>query len=288
VSLFPQTATLSEDCRKTGLEKMQELGLDDRAYCDRRRSIAAVCPRIYDDGDSVTLQFQIGEIQSQMLVNDPYYLVLSYTRAMMAFLLFNREPKHIAVIGLGGGSIPKWCYRHLPATDITVVEINPDVIALREQFHIPTDDDRFRVICGDGADYVAETSDSPEALLVDGFDVLGQPPQLCSQQFYDDCYHALALMACWLSICAASWINNRSIEFGKVSMAACESSSPKTGKTESCSRLREKVSGRDSSRPSDSHKGYGLVFSPGPSWRQTISSLRRGRLAVAADLATRL
>ena len=171
---------------------MQELELDDRAYCDRRRRIAAVRPRIYEDGDSVTLQFQIGEIQSQMLVSDPYYLVLSYTRAMMAFLLFNREPKHIAVIGLGGGSIPKWCYRHLADTDITVVEINPNVIALREQFHIPTDDYRFRVICGDGADYVAATSDSPEALLVDGFDVLGQPPQLCSQQFYDDCYRALA------------------------------------------------------------------------------------------------
>ena len=171
---------------------MQEFELDDRVYRDRWRRVAMVRPRICEDGDSVTLQFQIGEVQSQMLVSDPYHLVLAYTRAMMAFLLFNRQPRHIAVIGLGGGSIPKWCYRHLPATDITVIEINPDVIALREQFHIPTDDDRFRVICGDGADYVATTSDSPEALLVDGFDVLGQPPQLCSQQFYDDCYRALA------------------------------------------------------------------------------------------------
>lgn len=29
-------------------------------------------------------------------------------------------------------------------------------------------------------------------LLVDGFDKIGQPPQLCSQQFYDNCYRALA------------------------------------------------------------------------------------------------
>jgi spermidine synthase len=31
-----------------------------------------------------------------------------------------------------------------------------------------------------------------EVLLVDGFDIHGQPPQLCSQEFYDDCYRALA------------------------------------------------------------------------------------------------
>ena len=27
---------------------------------------------------------------------------------------------------------------------------------------------------------------------MDGFDVHGQPPQLCSQEFYEDCYRALA------------------------------------------------------------------------------------------------
>ena len=40
-----------------------------------------------------------------MLASDPDFLVLSYTRTMMAFLLFNSEPKRIAVLGLGGGSI---------------------------------------------------------------------------------------------------------------------------------------------------------------------------------------
>jgi spermidine synthase len=39
---------------------------------------------------------------------------------------------------------------------------------------------------------VASTEDSPEVLLVDGFDAHGQPPQLCSQEFYEDCYRALA------------------------------------------------------------------------------------------------
>jgi len=155
-------------------------------YRQRQRRFAEVEPFVYEDGDSVTLQFQIGEIQSEMLASDPGFLVLSYTRTMTAFMLFNSEPKRIAVIGLGGGSMPKWCYRQLPAADITVIEINTRVVALRDQFYIPIDDDRFRVICGDGADYIAQTSGSLEVLLVDGFDIHGQPPQLCSQEFYDD------------------------------------------------------------------------------------------------------
>ncbi len=180
------------DCKEIGLEQVQEAEQVD-AVCDNsRRRSAEVRPRIYADGDALTLQFQIGEVQSQMLASDPNLLVLSYTRAMMSFLSFYPHPRRIAMIGLGGGSMPKWCYRQLPTTDITVIEISPMVIALREQFYIPADDTRFRVLCGDGADYVATTEDAPEVLIVDGFDLLGQPPQLCSQTFYEDCYRALA------------------------------------------------------------------------------------------------
>jgi spermidine synthase len=149
-------------------------------------------PRLYEDGDVVTLQFQIGEVQSQMRMSDPHGLVLAYTRAMLSFLRVPPAPRRIAMIGLGGGSMAKWCYWQLPETAITVVEINPMVIALRGEFLVPADDHRFHVLWGDGAEYVAHTEEEPEVLLVDGFDVEGQPPQLCSQAFYEDCYRALA------------------------------------------------------------------------------------------------
>jgi spermidine synthase len=71
------------------------------------RRFAEVRPRVYQDGDSMSLQFQIGEIQSEMRISDPNFLVLSYTRAMISFLHLLEEPKRIAVIGLGGGSMPK-------------------------------------------------------------------------------------------------------------------------------------------------------------------------------------
>ena len=60
-------------------------------------------------------------VQSSMKVDDPYELVLSYTRAMMAFLLFHPRPEHVVMIGLGGGSMAKFVHRHLKTTRTTVI-----------------------------------------------------------------------------------------------------------------------------------------------------------------------
>jgi spermidine synthase len=151
-----------------------------------------VKPFVHQTLDTKTLQFSISEIQSRMQTLRPDTLELAYTRTMMAFLLFKPEPQSVAMIGLGGGSLAKFCYRHLPTARIKVVEINPHVIALRDTFCVPPDDRRFTVRCGDGADFVKHPSFSPEVLLVDGFDAEGQPPALCSQTFYDNCLEALA------------------------------------------------------------------------------------------------
>jgi spermidine synthase len=173
------------------LEHLQYFHAHRSAFAYEPRRVSLVPPFVYEDEGMLTLQFQSCAVQSEMCVDDPDFLMLSYTRTMMGFLLFNSSPSRIAMIGLGGGSMPKWCYKELPQTDITVIEINPEVIAVRDVFQIPCDDHRFHVICGDGADYVANTLDAPEVLLVDGFDFEGQPPQLCSQRFYDDCYRTL-------------------------------------------------------------------------------------------------
>ena len=87
------------------------------------------------------------------------------------------------MIGLGGGSLAKACYRCLPDCDITVVEIDPKVIALRDAFHVPPDDARFRIVCADGVDYVALAAGSPDVLLLDGFDARGLPDALSEPVF---------------------------------------------------------------------------------------------------------
>lgn len=128
---------------------------------------------LVDEFDYRSLCFALdGCTQSEMRLDDPFALVNEYTRKMMGFLAFQPRPGDVLVVGLGGGSLVKYCYRHLPATRITAVEIDPDVLALRSQFFIPPDDERLRIIQADGADYLAQMVDRGErtnAILVDAY-----------------------------------------------------------------------------------------------------------------------
>ncbi|MEC5160431.1 MULTISPECIES: hypothetical protein [unclassified Janthinobacterium] len=146
---------------------------------------------VHTRGDRRSLEFKPGMIQSEMRLSRPDELVLRYARAMMCFTLFQPRPRHIIMVGLGGGSLAKFCYRYLPEARITVLELRADVIALREQFLIPPDDARFRIVHADAVDYLAHAPASADVLLIDGFDEGGLPPALGSARFYADCRRAL-------------------------------------------------------------------------------------------------
>jgi spermidine synthase len=150
-----------------------------------------VKPFVYETLNSKALHFSLSEIQSRMHIDRPFALDLEYTGLMMGFLLFNSAPAELAMIGLGGGSLAKYCHRYLPSSHIQVVEINPHVIALRERFEVPADDARFQVLRDDGAEFVRAPPHLLDVLMVDGFDYSGTPPALCSQAFYDDCLTCL-------------------------------------------------------------------------------------------------
>jgi spermidine synthase len=149
-------------------------------------------PFIVDSGTRRFLHFNLDAVQSAMHLENPDKLSLAYTRKMMAFLLFNRAPARILLLGLGGGSLAKFCYRRLPCAAVTVVEVNPHVIALREAFSIPPDDDRFRVICGDGAAYVASRARPKDVILADACDRAGIAPELDGIEFYQDAHRCLS------------------------------------------------------------------------------------------------
>lgn len=131
-------------------------------------------------------------IQSAMRVRDPLALELTYSRAIMCFLLFNPQVKNVLSIGLGGGSITKYIHAYCPHIISTVVELNPKVIQVaRSQFYVPENDARLEVIEGDGLDYLAEHPSTAEVLIIDAFDGNGIMPEFSSQSFFDLCAQAM-------------------------------------------------------------------------------------------------
>ncbi len=149
-------------------------------------------PRIVDTSTERQLQFKQSVLQSRMRLDDPYLLVAPYTRQMMSFLLFNPDPVHILMIGLGGGSLPKFCHRHLPTARVTVVELDARVIAMRKSFFIPDDDERLRIVHDDGANYIARLDQSVDVVLVDAFDEHGVAPTLATSNFFGHVFRHLS------------------------------------------------------------------------------------------------
>ncbi len=149
-------------------------------------------PQVFETLGGKTLSFSAEHVQSEMSFAQPDALEFEYTRLMMGFLLWVPQPRTLGMVGLGGGSLAKYCYRYLPSARTTVVEIHPGVIALRDAFQIPLDGGRFQVVCADAADYLASTDQRFDVLLVDGFNAQGLPRALSTPQFYADCVDVLS------------------------------------------------------------------------------------------------
>lgn len=148
-------------------------------------------PVVRDGLRKRTLRFDAFGIQSSMCRNDPFELDLPYTRAMMTFGLFHHEPRDILIVGLGGGSLSKYCFHRFPSAQVTTIEIDERVIALREQFFIPPDSERFQIVHADAADYLSDKTGVADVILLDGFDASGLPAALSSRYFYHSCRAAL-------------------------------------------------------------------------------------------------
>lgn len=141
----------------------------------------------------LSLAFGQEAVQSKMRIDAPNELVLDYTRELLGWLLFQPNPQKIAMIGLGGGSIAKYCNAHLPHSQFTAVEISQEVIGLRDKFQIPADSVRFKVLHADGAIFIRDSEENAlDIIMVDAFDRQGQPASLSSLDFYSNCFAALS------------------------------------------------------------------------------------------------
>ncbi|MCF8177077.1 MAG: fused MFS/spermidine synthase [Sulfuritalea sp.] len=136
------------------------------------------------------LHFGSSWIQGAMRIARPYALELDYTREMMTPLLLHGEdwPRKVLQIGLGAGSLTKFLYRYRPQAKITVVEIEPRVeAAARQFFKFPDDPARIKIRHGDGADFMIESRQRYDLILVDGFDADARAGRLDTLPFYLDC-----------------------------------------------------------------------------------------------------
>ena len=139
-----------------------------------------------------TLHFGSDWVQGAMRVARPWDLELAYTREMMAALLLSAEwpamPQRILQIGLGAGSLTRFIHRYLPEASQTVVELSPAVVgAARQMFQLPPCSERLVIEITDGADWVVQTEQQFDLILIDGFDADSKTGALETLGFYRQC-----------------------------------------------------------------------------------------------------
>jgi spermidine synthase len=138
-------------------------------------------------------------VQGAMRMKKPQVIELEYVQRMMAWMLWRpaEEVTHgrALQLGLGAGSITRFCHKVL-RMKTTVVELNPMVIAAcRLWFHLPHNDDaRLAVINDDAARYVADDAhlQTAHVINVDLYDHEAAAPVLDDEAFYAHCRGVLA------------------------------------------------------------------------------------------------
>ncbi|MFC0167914.1 spermidine synthase [Pseudoduganella danionis] len=134
-------------------------------------------------------------VQGAMRIAKPDQIELEYVQMMMMWLLFNPQPRQVVQLGLGSAALTKFCYRRLPDTRVTAIELNPNVIAMCEaQFALPPNDERLQVREMNAMDFVLDTANhgKVDILQVDLYDEEARGPVLDSPEFYQACYDCLS------------------------------------------------------------------------------------------------
>jgi len=148
----------------------------------------AISIDIREDAGVRTLHFGSDWVQGAMRIARPWNLELEYTREMMASLLLRDAPRKVLLIGLGAASLTRFLYRNYPQAHLTVVEIEPSVVAAARQFFkLPEDPKRLHLVIGDGAEYVLNSNKKFDLILVDGFDEKARTGALETLPFYQAC-----------------------------------------------------------------------------------------------------
>lgn len=140
---------------------------------------------VTEDSDGVrSLLFEeYGALQSVGKPDDPDYLSLPYLRTAFLGLAFVEKPARVLVVGLGGGSIPRFLHKRYPAVQIDCVELDPDVVAVATQYFGFAEDKTMKAHVGDGRKFIEKATQPYDIIFLDAFGADNIPYSLATREF---------------------------------------------------------------------------------------------------------
>lgn len=142
-------------------------------------------------GDKRVLGFGSELEQSSLLMSRPHSLVHEYTQIMLLGLLFVK-PRHITVLGLGGGGLGHCLQYYYPEVQLQFVELRQTVIDVAyEWFDLPRVP-QLQVCCADAFDYLASEDAATTGLIFsDLYEARGMSEVQLQLDFVENAYRLL-------------------------------------------------------------------------------------------------
>ena len=151
----------------------------------------------------------------KMLLNDGLIMVterdeFAYHDMISHLPLFvHPNPKNVLVIGGGDGGTAREVIRHKSVEKCTMVEIDAMVVEACKE-HIPQtasalDNPKINLIIGDGVQFVKETKEKFDVIIVDSTDPIGPAQPFFGEAFYQDVFNCLTDDGIVVSQGESSW-----------------------------------------------------------------------------------
>lgn len=138
---------------------------------------------VRDDGTEIR--------QSGMNIDVPHELTSPYARAMFVSYLFRKQQHRVLIVGLGGGSMVRFLQHYRPELQVDVVEIDPVIVRLADEYFDTRSGGNVTIITVDGFEYLKDTEQRYDVIYFDAFlkpsettDATGVPRKLKTIAFY--------------------------------------------------------------------------------------------------------
>jgi spermidine synthase len=115
---------------------------------------------------------------------DPIALFLPYSQLMVASLALVAEPKRGLILGHGGGSLAKWLAHQWPELELDVVEFDPAVVRMAEDYFFYRRPPQHHVHVRDARVFLSSTDRTYDLIWVDAFARQMIPFHLTTVEFF--------------------------------------------------------------------------------------------------------
>jgi spermidine synthase len=115
---------------------------------------------------------------------DPVALFLPYSQLMVASLALVPEPKRGLILGHGGGSLAKWVANRWPELELDVVEFDPVVVRMAEEYFAYQPPPQHHVHARDARVFLNSTERTYDFIWVDAFARHMIPFHLTTVEFF--------------------------------------------------------------------------------------------------------